>query len=83
MSYSTDGAGTWTNIAESALGTPANSAADSPAPTAADLDNIDIAFDSQDDRRIYLLRTWASPKRAWLYVSDDYGVTWANTQVGI
>jgi len=81
VSYSTDGAATWTNITEATLGTPVNTAADSPAPTAADLDNIDIAFCPQDSRRVYLLRTWASPKRAWLYKSDDYGASWSNTQI--
>lgn len=82
VSYSTDGGATWTNITEATLGTPVNSASDNPAPTAADLDNIDLAFDSQDSRRVYLLRTWASPKRAWLYLSTDYGASWSSTQVG-
>jgi hypothetical protein len=83
LAKSTDGAATWTTISQATLGAPANSAGDSPAPATADLDQIDLAFDPQDDRRVYLLRTLASPvKRAWLYVSDDYGATWSNTQVG-
>jgi hypothetical protein len=82
VSYSTDGAATWTNISETILGTPVNDAADSPAPTAADLDNIDIAFDPQDSRRVYLLRTTTTPERTWLYLSTDYGASWSSAQVG-
>jgi len=79
VSYSTDGAATWTNISKATLGTPTNSAGDDPAPATADLDQIDIAFDPQDADRVYVLRTTAT--RAWLYKSDDYGATWTNTQV--
>jgi hypothetical protein len=83
VAYTTDGGDNWTEITEATLGTPTNDAADSPAPAAADPDNIDIAFDPQDINRVYLLRTTTSPNnRAWLYVSSDYGTTWSNTQVG-
>lgn len=82
LAYSVDGAATWTKITEATLGTPANTAGDDPAPATGDLDQIDIAFDPQDERRIYLLRTWASPKRAWIYFSEDYGVSWENYQIG-
>lgn len=81
LAYSTDGAANWTTISKATLGDPVNTAADDPAPATADLDQIDLCFDPQDDRRIYLLRTTAT--RAWLYKSDDYGETWSNTQVGI
>src|SRR3990172_10518940 len=84
VSYSTDGAATWANISKATLGTPVNTAADSPAPATADLDQIDLAFDPQDQRRVYLLRVTTTPnKRAWLYMSDDYSLTWSNTQVAI
>ena len=82
-SYSTDGGSNWSNISKATLGTPVNTAADSPAPASADLDQIDLAFDPQDSRRIYLLRVTTSPERAWLYMSDDYGVSWSNLQVGV
>lgn len=81
LSYSVDGGGNWANISKTTLGTPENAAGDSPAPAAADLDQIDVWFDPQDPRRVYLLRTTAT--RTWLYYSDDYGVTWSNEQVGI
>lgn len=81
LAYSTDGAGTWTAIAKSALGTPENAAGDSPAPATADLDQIDLWFDPQDVGRVYVLRTTAT--RAWLYVTDDYGATWVNEQIGV
>lgn len=83
LAYSTDGAATWSTISKATLGTPTNTAGDDPAPATADLDQIDLCFDPQDDRRVYALRTTTSPKRAWLYKSDDYGATWSNTQVSI
>ena len=83
VSHSTDGGSNWSNISKATLGTPVNTAADSPAPASADLDQIDLAFDPQDSRRVYLLRVTTTPRRAWLYMSDDYGVSWSNTQVGI
>ncbi len=77
--YSTDGCASWVLIPEDQLGTPTNTVGDSPAPTSADCDQIDLAFDPQDPQRVYVLRTTAT--RAWLYKTDDYGVTWSNTQV--
>jgi ligand-binding sensor domain-containing protein len=81
VSYSTDGGAAWANISKATLGDPTNTAADDPAPATADLDQIDLSFDPQDSRRVYLLRVTTTPKRAWLYVSDDDGASWSNTQV--
>ncbi len=81
VAFTVDGAANWTVISEATLGTPTNTAGDSPAPAAADPNNIDIAFDPQDSSRVYVVRTWVSPKRTWLYKTDDYGATWSNTQV--
>lgn len=81
VAYSTDGAATWTQITPADLGAPENAAADDPAPATGDLDQIDITFDPQDDRRVYVLRTTAT--RSWLYYTDDYGATWSNEQVGV
>lgn len=81
VSYSTDGAATWTNISKTDLGLPVNTAGDSPAPITTDLDQVGIAFDPQDAGRVYVLRTTA--ERAWLYWTDDSGATWANHQVGL
>ena len=64
-------------------GVPVNTAEDDPAPATADLDQIDIAFDPQDGRRVYLLRVTTTPERAWLYKSDDYGLSFSNTQIGV
>ena len=83
MSYSTDGAAMWANISKATLGDPNNTAGDSPAPVTADLDQIDLCFCPQDPRRVYLLRATTTPKRTWLYMSDDYGASWENTQVNI
>jgi hypothetical protein len=77
--YTVDGADNWTVISEATLGTPENAAGDGTPPTATDPDNIDINFDPQDIRRIYMLRTTAT--RTWLYYSDDLGATWSNEQV--
>ena len=79
VALSTNGATTWTVVSEATLGTPTNTAGDAVAPTATDPDNIDIAFDPTDQRRVYLLRTTAT--RTWLYLTDDYGSTWSNTQI--
>jgi hypothetical protein len=57
VSYSTDGGANWTNIDKDDLGEPENAAEDDPAPTTGDLDQIDISFDPQDPRRVYLRRT--------------------------
>ena len=82
VAYSVDGAANWTTISKATLGTPENAIGDSPDPDTADLDQIGIAFDSQDWQRVYLLRTQTTPdKRAWLYYTDDYGQTWSNEQV--
>lgn len=81
LAYSTDGAASWTTIPAADLGAPENAAGDDPAPATGDLDQIDICFDPQDDRRVYVLRTTAT--RAWLYYTDDYGATWSNEQVGV
>jgi hypothetical protein len=84
LAYSVDGGVTWTPITEATLGTPANTAGDSPAPAAADPDNLDLCFDPQDSQRVYVLRYTTTPQlRAWLYKSDDYMMTWGNTEVGI
>lgn len=79
--YTTDGGATWTEISEATLGTPTNTAGDSPAPSASDPDNIDLWFDPTDPDRVYVLRTTST--RTWLYWSDDYGDTWDNEQVVI
>jgi len=81
LAYSVDGATTWTLIPAADLGTPENAAADDPAPATGDLDQIDLWFDPQDDRRVYVLRTTAT--RTWLYYTDDYGGTWSNEQVSV
>jgi hypothetical protein len=83
VSYSTDGAATWVNISKSDLGEPVNAVEDDPAPATADLDQLDICFDPQDQRRIYVVRFTVSPERVWLYVSDTYGESWENDQVGV
>ncbi len=83
VSYSTDGGSNWVNISKATLGDPVNTAADDPAPATADLDQVDLSFDSQDDRRVYVLRVTTTPKRAWLYLSTDYGASWVNYQVGL
>lgn len=82
LTKSTDGGVTHSTISPATMGTPDNDAGDDPAPATGDLDQIDICFDPQDDSRVYVLRTTTSPKRAWLYISDDHGATWENAQVG-
>lgn len=83
VAYTTDGATSWTVIGKASLGTPANNAGDSPAPAATDLELVDLAFDPQDPRRVYVVgRTTATP-RTWLYVTDDYGANWSNYQVSL
>lgn len=77
--FSTDGGNSWTLKPKADLGTPINTAGDGPAPATADLDQIDLCFDPQDQLRVYFLRTTAT--RAWLYLTSDYGTTWSNTQI--
>ena len=83
VSYSTDGAANWTNISKADLGTPVNTAEDSPAPATADLDQLDVCFDPQDPARVYIVRFTTTPERTWLYKSDDYGESWSNVQAGL
>lgn len=78
VAYSDDQGVSWTEEAEATFGVPENEAGDAPAPATGDLDQIDMAFDNNGN--MYLLRTWASPKRAWLYVRDVDGV-WTNAQI--
>ena len=79
LAYSTNGASSWTTISKAALGAPENVAEDDPAPATADLDQIDLCFDPISPDVVYVLRTTAT--RAWLYYTEDYGVTWSNRQV--
>ena len=79
IAYSTDGGANWSVISKATLGDPANDAGDGPAPVTADLDQIDLWFDPQDQDTIYVLRTTAT--RVWLYKTTDYGATWTNVQV--
>jgi hypothetical protein len=87
--YSTNGCSTYTKITKATLGDPTNTAGDASPPDTDDLDEIAIAFDPQDIRRVYLLRmtdaTWnaSNDPRAFLYWTDDYGVTWSSFGVGV
>lgn len=87
--YSTDGAATWNKITKATLGDPTNTAGDGSPPDTDDLDEISIAFDPQDINRVYLLRvtdsTWNASfdPRAFLYWTDDIGVSWLSFGVGI
>lgn len=87
--FSTNGASTYTKITKATLGDPTNTAGDGSPPDTDDLDEIAIAFDPQDIRRVYLLRvtdaTWNASfdPRAFLYWTDDYGVTWLSFGIGI
>jgi hypothetical protein len=87
--FSVNGASTWTKITKATLGDPTNTASDGSPPDTNDLDEISIAFDPQDIRRVYLLRltdaTWNASfdPRAFLYWTNDYGVTWTSFGIGI
>jgi hypothetical protein len=86
--YSTDGAATWTKITKATLGNPTNTAGDDTPPTTSDLEEICVAFDPQDKRRVYVLRvtdaTWngSNAPRSFLYWTDDYGTTWSSVGIG-
>jgi len=86
--FSVDGAATWSKITKATLGDPTNTAGDGSPPDTDDLDEISIAFDPQDIRRVYLLRatdsTWNASfdPRAFLYWTDDYGTTWTSFGIG-
>jgi len=84
VAYSTDGAATWTTITPATLGDPTNTAADGSPPDTNDLDQVSVAFDPQDWRRVYVLRptdaTWNASftSRVYRYLTTDYGVTWVS-----
>lgn len=84
-----DGAGTYTKVTKATMGDPTNTAGDASPPTTDDLDEIAIAFDPQDVRRIYVARftdaAWnaGNDPRVYLYWSDDYAVTWSSFGVGV
>lgn len=87
--YSTDGRATNNTISKATMGNPTNTAGDVSPPTTSDLDEIAVAFDPQDQRRVYVLRltdsTWnaSNDPRAFLYWTDDYGTTWTSFGIGI
>ena len=87
--FSVDGAATWNKITKATLGDPTNTAGDGSPPDTDDLDEISIAFDPQDIRRVYVLRvtdpTWNASfdPRTFLYWSNDYGAAWFSFGVGI
>jgi hypothetical protein len=89
LAVSTDGAATYTKITKATLGDPTNTAGDGSPPDTDDLDEISVAFDPQDVRRVYLLRvtdaTWNASfdPRAFLYWTDDYGATWSSFGIGV
>lgn len=58
---------------------PRNTAEDSPAPTISDLDWYCIAFNPQYSDEVYILAGTAT--RAWIYWTENYGITWDNWQV--
>lgn len=84
-----DGAATYLKVTKATLGNPTNTAGDVSPPTTTDLDEIAIAFDPKDVRRIYILRltdsTWNASfdPRAFLYWTNDYGTTWFSFGIGV
>lgn len=88
IAFSVDGCASYTKITKATLGDPTNTAGDGSPPDTDDLDEIAIAFDPQDIRRVYLLRvtdsTWNASfaPRAFLYFTDDYGTTWLSFGIG-
>lgn len=86
---SVDGAGTYTKVTKATLGDPTNTAGDASPPTTNDLDEIAIAFDPQDVRRIYVARftnaTWNASfdPRVYLYWSNNFAETWLSFGVGV
>ncbi len=88
LAFSVDGCATYTKITKATLGNPTNTAGDGSPPDTDDLDEIALAFDSQNIRRVYLLRltnsTWNASfdPRAFLYFTDDYGTSWTSFGVG-
>ena len=89
IAFSIDGAATWTEISKATLGDPTNTAGDGSPPDTDDLEEIAMAYDPQDIRRVYCVRTtdttWNASfdPRAFLYWSDDYGVSWLSFGIGI
>jgi hypothetical protein len=87
--YSVDGCATYTKITKATLGNPTNTAGDGSPPDTDDLDEIATAPCPQNIRRQYLLRrtnsTWNASfdPRAFLYWTDDYGITWSSFGIGI
>ena len=87
--YSTDGGATWTTISAATLNDPTNTAGDVSPPDTDDLDQTAITFDPQDWQRVYVLRvtdaTWNASfdPRAFLYWTDDYGVSWSSFGIGV
>lgn len=88
LAFSTDGCATYTKITKATLGNPTNTAGDINPPTTTDLDEIALAFDPQDIRRVYLVRvtdsTWnaSAQPRVFLYWTNNYGITWTSFGVG-
>jgi hypothetical protein len=89
LAYSVDGCATYTKVTKATLGDPTNTAGDVSPPDTDDLDEIAVAYDPFDIRRVYLLRvtdaTWnaSNDPRVFLYWTDDYGVTWSSFGIGI
>ena len=89
IAFSVDGCATYTKITKATLGDPTNTAGDGSPPDTNDLNEISTAPDPQDIRRQYLLRmtnaTWNASfdPRAFLYWTDDYGVSWLSFGIGV
>jgi hypothetical protein len=89
IAFSVDGCATYTKITKATLGNPTNTAGDGSPPDTDDLDEVAVAFDPISIRRVYCLRvtdaTWNASfaPRAFLYWTNDYGVTWLSFGVGI
>ncbi len=89
IAFSVDGCASYTKITKATLGNPTNTAGDGSPPDTDDLDEIAIAFDPQDIRRVYLLRvtdsTWNASfdPRAFLYWTNDYGTSWTSFGIGV
>lgn len=88
LAYSEDGCATYTKITKATLGDPTNTAGDVSPPDTDDLEEKQVCYDPQDLRRVYILRvtdpTWNASfdPRAFLYWTDDYGISWSSTGIG-
>ncbi len=75
----TDGGLNWATIDKATMGVPVNDAGDSPAPTLAGLEIVDVMLNPTIPSEVSFLLIDVT-ERTWVYTTTDFGTSFSNVQ---